>query len=640
MLQSLTCLGKIGFDWTATLINGAVGSDFRLTSQAESQPAATAPAQVPVVVSFLWDPVVIAILLASLVLLLVLLAIKLGFYHQMERSSRTLVKRLGELIVTGDEPAAAPPPVVELAPRTPLPTRNEVTATARPGKPADETVDLLSSTKKGPPSPTPKEIKEIEKTDLGRAALLWQKIGAWEQAADCYFKVGNLVRSADIWLALEQAERALPLLKDALQQEPEDESVRLKTIDTLFDLGRDDDAEQFIRASVDLSASEIKVSASFLEGLARDYESKHKLDTAIAYYQRAIGMNSASAELEHRIQFLITLKNLAQGPAVPREISSPAQELLAKYIRDTNVRSGDSAEVPVPPPGEPLKGHEIIVGHLALGFQQYEPPRSIRSVFSLSRRFQLERLLAESPRGAVFQATDRLLAFTVALRLYRLPEDFGKLEILKERLRAISQLNHPNLAKITFVDREGPVIRVATEYLPGGNLREFLRKLGGVGLPLIIRMAMHLASALHTSHVRGIPHGDVRPENLIIGPDQRIKLLDFAISPIPVTTFDFSTVNMGENMETPRPFDFAAHNEGVQSDLLQFADIIEFMLQHARKTVDPVASGVNDTSEELKELVTRIRAGSFTTILRLWQILEQIFDRTLPSQSSSEKPRL
>jgi hypothetical protein len=61
---------------------------------------------------------------------------------------------------------------------------------------------------------------------------------------------------------------------------------------------------------------------------------------------------------------------------------------------------------------------------------------------------------------------------------------------------------------------------------------------------------------------------------------------------------------MGENMETPRPFDFAAHNEGVQSDLLQFADIIEFMLQHARKTVDPVASGVNDTSEELKELVT------------------------------------
>ncbi|HMZ53080.1 MAG TPA: hypothetical protein PK988_12525, partial [Candidatus Sumerlaeota bacterium] len=113
-----------------------------------------------------------------------------------------------------------------------------------------------------------------------------------------------------------------------------------------------------------------------------------------------------------------------------------------------------------------------------------------------------------------------------------------------------------------------------------------------------------------------------------------------AISPLPVATFDLGSLNVTENSETPRPFDFAAHNEGVQSDLMQFADIVDFMLQHARRTVDPVASGVNDTTTELAELVTKARSGGYTTVLKLWQTLEQIFDRTLPSQSGSgEKPR-
>ncbi|MEO8377833.1 MAG: hypothetical protein ABI579_09205, partial [Candidatus Sumerlaeota bacterium] len=68
--------------------------------------------------------------------------------------------------------------------------------------------------------------------------------------------------------------------------------------------------------------------------------------------------------------------------------------------------------------------------------------------------------------------------------------------------------------------------------------------------------------------------------------------------------------------------------------------IIEFMMQHARRTVDPVASGVNDTTGELNDLVAKVRSGGYTTVLKLWQTLEQIFDRTLPSQSSSgEKPR-
>lgn len=614
--------------------------------------AAAAPGQSekmsPIVV-FMSDPVVVVLMFIILVGLLVLLAIQRGFYQRLTQTPSTIVRTLSDIAGTSPPPAkpkpkVKEPDVVELAPRTPTPTRSN----ERPRSGASDTIDMPPRAVAPPPQApmapqhTPKEIKEIEKTDLGRAALLWQKISCWEQAADCFFKLGDPTRSAMIWLSLDQSEKALPMLRDALQQEAGDENVRLRLVETLLDLGRDDEARQLVDAyhgkNGDGTSPE---SAKYLEALGRSYEAKRDHDKAIAYYQRAIAKgDGSSAELPNRIQLLERMKKLTSEPAAARESTSASQQLLDKYVRESNVTKKADASAEIIGTAPQLTGNEIIVGHLATGFQFFEQPHSIRSVYTLSRRFELDKLLGESERGMVYLAVDTLLDFQVALRIYRMPDNFGKLEILKERLRAISHLNHPNLAKITFVDREGPIIRVATEYLPGGNLREFLTKLGGVGLPLIIRMSMHLASALHTAHLRGIPHGDLRPENLIIGPDQRIKLLDFAISPLPVATFDLGSLNVTENSETPRPFDFAAHNEGVQSDLMQFADIVDFMLQHARRTVDPVASGVNDTTTELAELVTKARSGGYTTVLKLWQTLEQIFDRTLPSQSGSgEKPR-
>lgn len=625
--------------WAAASLSA--GSSISLLAQSSSQPVKPHSK----LLVFLWDPVVLVMLFVALVMLLALLAIRLGYYAHMEKSSRTVVKRLSNMIAEAKSVTEPPPAVVELKSKTvPRPDMGTATARSRP-RPLGPDESTAKSPGTQPPSGfDSREIKELEKTDLGRAALLWSKHCHWEQAADCYFKLGDLTKSADIWLALDREDKALPLLRDAHGKDPLNEHIRLRLVETLFDTGRREEAQPLIDAALGAGTGEGKASVSFIESVGRSLEAVHDLDMARKYYELALQQDGATPELKNRIIFLDHIKRLTEDPAPRRSASSPAQELLDKYIRDSNPASPeDDLDFPEGgnPPGKTLTGHEIVVGHLALGFQQWEPPRSTRSMYSLSRRFSFDKLLAESPRGAVFLATDQLLDFIVALRLYRLPDDFNNLDVLKQRLRLIAQLNHPNLAKITFVDRNGPVIRVATEYLAGGNLRDFLKKMGGIGMPLIIRLLMHLASALHTSHLRGIPHGDVRPENIIIGPDQRIKLLDFSISPIPVKTFDLANLNVSENQETPRPFDFTAHNDGVQSDLLQFADIIEFMLEHSRRTVDPVAAaGVTDTSEEMRELVTRIRGGGFTSILRLWQVLEQIFDRTMPSHPSGERPRI
>lgn len=483
--------------------------------------------------------------------------------------------------------------------------------------------------------PTPDAIRVEEERDPAVASKMWERIARWEDAARCYEKLGDLDRSASIWLGLGKRERAIPILEKALAGDPANEALRLKTIEALMDLGRIQEAEVHIQAVSPVGVAH-RASGPFFDNVGRDFEAVSENTKAFEYYRLAMSRGDKSPEVQQRALLLKVRHRLAkENPPEPGALS-PAQEILERYIRESSI-------VQLPPPGgypvsAALEGHEIVVGHLALGFQAPEPACSVRSVFSLSRRYVMERLLTEKTHNAVFMGRDKLLDFPVAVKLQRLPDDAAALEYIRQRFRVIAALNHPNLAKVTFVDRDGPILRVATEFLPGGNLRDFLQRLGGIGIPLLIRMSMHLASALHFAHTRGVPHGDLRPENILISSDQRLKLTDFAIRPIPIARPELSRSPIGDIADTPRSEEFFAKNEGVQSDLLQFAEIFQFLLDHSRKPGDAINGTPSgpDPLEELKELVQRVHNGGFTSILRLWQVLEQIFDRTMPQMGSSE----
>jgi tetratricopeptide (TPR) repeat protein len=477
---------------------------------------------------------------------------------------------------------------------------------------------------------TPADAERLEKTDPRAAAVVWGRLGRWQRAA-CLLEAANEpTEAARIHIALGHAPKAEKLLRGALARTPADEETRALLVSLLFDDDRQREALELVETVIDPD-SPIQATAEFLEFVARALEARSQFREAIKYYRRANATEETTGEVPQRILFLKQMQRLtslarsedAEGP--PSQPSELLQRLLVE----------SSTDVPLPMVADEERpfdsiGHEIIVGHLALGCQQAEPPSSVRSVYAPSRRFQIERLLSETPTSAVFEATDQLLDFTVALKLARLgPLTESQYDTLRERLRLMAKLNHPNLAKITYVDREGPVLRLATEYLPGGNLREFLAKLGGVGVPLLVRMAMHLASALNTAHLRGVPHGDLRPENVLIGPDQRIKLIDFSIRPMPICKIDYSKIKVSESMDTPRIADLLGSHEGIQSDLVQFGDLLEFMLSQARRTVETPPNSA-DPIEELREVVLRLRNGSFNSVLRLWQVLEQIFERTMP----------
>lgn len=542
-------------------------------------------------------------------------------------------------------------PAAPQRPATPSSDEEEAPE-ASPGSWAD-TPPLQSHQQTPPPSPitrtpkldetnttgiSPSRVEALESVDPKKAAEHWGAIGYWDRAAQVHIRNGNEMKSALIFLGLQKFHRAVPLLRKEFNKNPADEKTRLLLVQALFDSSQQSEAQQLINAVLDEN-SPVKPTGDFLESVGRIYETLGDLPSAIYYYKLSLQTGDATPELNQRVPFLKQYQRLSE-PFDAENSSSAASEFLERAIRDSTVRPipKDLFEEDVEAPStdsmmvRDLHGHEIIVGHLAFGFCKQEPVTPVGSIFSLARRFSIQSTMKETETGVTFEAVDRMLDHPVALKLVRLAPDTPNFPVLRDRLRRIAQLNHPNLAKVTFVDRDGPMLRIATEFLPGGNLKEYLTKLGGAGAPLIIRLCMYLASALYTSHLRGVPHGDIRPENILIGTDQRIKLIDYALSPIPVYKLDPELAQTAESTETPKMIELMAKNEGVQSDIYQFGDIIEFMLESARPPSQSVQNndGAPQPLDELRQLSTGLRNGEFNSVLRLWQVLEQVFQRAVP----------
>src|SRR4029077_20537160 len=94
---------------------------------------------------------------------------------------------------------------------------------------------------------------------------------------------------------------------------------------------------------------------------------------------------------------------------------------------------------------------------------------------------------------------------------------------------ALSMLNHPNIQIVHDFSTEDGIDFLVSEYVPGINLSE---KLAAQGLALkeVLRFGQQLAEGLAADHEQGIVHRDVKPSNLRITPDGRLKILDFGVA--------------------------------------------------------------------------------------------------------------
>jgi len=146
-------------------------------------------------------------------------------------------------------------------------------------------------------------------------------------------------------------------------------------------------------------------------------------------------------------------------------------------------------------------------------------------------RYEIVGWLGAGGMGEVYRARDARLARDVAIKVLSaaFASDAGRLQRFEQEARAAGQLNHPNILAIYDVGLHAGAPYIVCELLEGESLRSRLQG-GALASRKAIDYARQTAEGLAAAHEKGIVHRDVKPDNLFITNDGRVKILDFGIA--------------------------------------------------------------------------------------------------------------
>ncbi|MDO9129032.1 MAG: protein kinase [Anaerolineales bacterium] len=150
----------------------------------------------------------------------------------------------------------------------------------------------------------------------------------------------------------------------------------------------------------------------------------------------------------------------------------------------------------------------------------------------LNDRYQLLEGLGKGGMAFVYRARDLMLERYVGVKIMR--EDYSRDPAFQERFRqeakAAANLSHPNIVTVHDFGLDAGKLFIVMEYVPGTDLKTLLQQRGRFtpeeALPLVIQACAGIGYA----HRAGLVHCDVKPQNMLVTPDQRLKVADFGIA--------------------------------------------------------------------------------------------------------------
>ena len=198
-------------------------------------------------------------------------------------------------------------------------------------------------------------------------------------------------------------------------------------------------------------------------------------------------------------------------------------------------------------------------------------------------RYVVERLLGSGGMAQVYLAHDEVLDRYVALKILgdQYAEDEEFVERFKREARSAASLSHPNIVSIYDQGRsEDGAYYMAMEYVPGGTLKERIRREGALTPGAAVGVALEVTDALSEAHERGVIHRDIKPQNVLVTEKGDVKVTDFGIARAAASASSGATATgavLG-TVDYMSPEQARAERVGPRSDLYSLGVVLYEML--------------------------------------------------------------
>ncbi len=150
----------------------------------------------------------------------------------------------------------------------------------------------------------------------------------------------------------------------------------------------------------------------------------------------------------------------------------------------------------------------------------------------LNNRYQLEEPLGSGGMAVVYKARDLMLERRVAVKIlrqkYSLDPDFR--ESFRQEALAAAKLSHPNIVTVHDFGLDGDNLFIIMEYVQGTDLKNLLKQHGRFTIEETLDLMVQACAGVGYAHRAGLVHCDLKPQNMLITHDWRLKVTDFGIA--------------------------------------------------------------------------------------------------------------
>ena len=273
----------------------------------------------------------------------------------------------------------------------------------------------------------------------------------------------------------------------------------------------------------------------------------------------------------------------------------------------------------------------------------------------IDNRYKIIKSIGEGGMANVYLAWDTILEREVAVKVLRgdLSNDEKFVRRFEREANSASSLRHPNIVEMYDVGEDEGKYFIVMEYINGKTLKSLIKKRGALNLTEAIDIMMQITSAIACAHESLIIHRDIKPQNVLILEDGRVKITDFGIA-LALNSNELTQTNsvMGSVHYLP-PEQASGNNATVKGDIYSIGilmfelvtgkvpyrgeNAVEIALKHMKEPIPSVRSINPEIPQSVENIIIKATAKNpknrYDTVAEMYEDLRFCLDDDRKNES-------